>query len=87
MPNPSRREKRPRPRPARVRFFELYRAPRVRSASGPRPLPFSPGVCCRSVIFGGSAISRWQLSILWICVVKRETVAFQRSKSNVHATA
>eukprot|EP00661_Eupelagonemidae_sp_cell13_P022565 gene22565-biopygen2747 len=30
------------PRPVRVRFFKVYRAPRVRSASGPRPLPFSP---------------------------------------------
>eukprot|EP00661_Eupelagonemidae_sp_cell13_P012482 gene12482-biopygen19956 len=29
------------PRPVRVRFFKFYRAPRVRSASGPRPLPFS----------------------------------------------
>eukprot|EP00661_Eupelagonemidae_sp_cell13_P024957 gene24957-biopygen20939 len=37
------RDKRPRPRPVRVRFFKFYRAPRVRSASGPRPLPFSPG--------------------------------------------
>eukprot|EP00661_Eupelagonemidae_sp_cell13_P015442 gene15442-biopygen9712 len=37
------REKRPRPRPVRVHFFKFYRAPRVRSASGPRPLPFSPG--------------------------------------------
>eukprot|EP00661_Eupelagonemidae_sp_cell13_P016913 gene16913-biopygen2282 len=35
-------EKRPRPRPARVRFFEFCRAPRVRSASGLRPLPFLP---------------------------------------------
>eukprot|EP00661_Eupelagonemidae_sp_cell13_P018836 gene18836-biopygen23448 len=32
------------PRPVRVRFFKLYRAPRVRSASGPRPLPLSPGL-------------------------------------------
>eukprot|EP00661_Eupelagonemidae_sp_cell13_P017060 gene17060-biopygen6813 len=31
------------PRPVRVRSFEFYRAPRVRSASGPRPLPFPPG--------------------------------------------
>eukprot|EP00661_Eupelagonemidae_sp_cell13_P013558 gene13558-biopygen12560 len=30
------------PRPVRVRFLKLYRAPRVRSASGPRPLPFFP---------------------------------------------
>eukprot|EP00661_Eupelagonemidae_sp_cell13_P023364 gene23364-biopygen11829 len=35
-------EKRPRPRPVRVRFFDSYRAARVRSASGPRPLPFPP---------------------------------------------
>eukprot|EP00661_Eupelagonemidae_sp_cell13_P010147 gene10147-biopygen21293 len=31
------------PRPVRVRFFKFYRAPRVWSASGPHPLPFSPG--------------------------------------------
>eukprot|EP00661_Eupelagonemidae_sp_cell13_P015555 gene15555-biopygen23199 len=37
------REKRPRPRPVRVRFFKFYHVPRVRSASGPRPLPFLPG--------------------------------------------
>eukprot|EP00661_Eupelagonemidae_sp_cell13_P010673 gene10673-biopygen6299 len=30
------------PRPVRVRFFEFDRAARVRSASGPRPLPFLP---------------------------------------------
>eukprot|EP00661_Eupelagonemidae_sp_cell13_P019276 gene19276-biopygen8452 len=35
------------PRPVRVRFFKFYRVPRVRSASGPRPLPFSPGVAVR----------------------------------------
>eukprot|EP00661_Eupelagonemidae_sp_cell13_P008481 gene8481-biopygen12140 len=31
------------PRPVRVRFFKYYRAVRVLSASGPRPLPFLPG--------------------------------------------
>eukprot|EP00661_Eupelagonemidae_sp_cell13_P008886 gene8886-biopygen21183 len=31
------------PRPVRVRFFKFYRASRVRSASGPRSLPFLPG--------------------------------------------
>eukprot|EP00661_Eupelagonemidae_sp_cell13_P022291 gene22291-biopygen22232 len=41
-PTPSPWEKRPRPRPVRVRFFGLYRAVRVRSVSGPRPLPFLP---------------------------------------------
>eukprot|EP00661_Eupelagonemidae_sp_cell13_P015755 gene15755-biopygen11251 len=30
------------PRPVRVRSFESHRAARVRSASGPRPLPFLP---------------------------------------------
>eukprot|EP00661_Eupelagonemidae_sp_cell13_P013424 gene13424-biopygen490 len=31
------------PRPVRIRFFTCYSAPRVRSAHGPRPLPFIPG--------------------------------------------
>eukprot|EP00661_Eupelagonemidae_sp_cell13_P024430 gene24430-biopygen13445 len=31
------------PCPVRVRSFKCYRAPRVRSASGPRPLLFFPG--------------------------------------------
>eukprot|EP00661_Eupelagonemidae_sp_cell13_P019480 gene19480-biopygen6987 len=36
------REKRPRPRLVRVRFFKCYDAPRVRPASCPRPLQFLP---------------------------------------------
>eukprot|EP00661_Eupelagonemidae_sp_cell13_P024691 gene24691-biopygen19443 len=36
------------PRPVRVRFFKFYRAPCVRSASGPCPLPFSPGGLVRA---------------------------------------
>eukprot|EP00661_Eupelagonemidae_sp_cell13_P019273 gene19273-biopygen23476 len=51
------REKRPRPRPVRVRSFKFYLAPRVRSAFGPRPLPFfpaeSPGTCFRRLWPGG----------------------------------
>eukprot|EP00661_Eupelagonemidae_sp_cell13_P006930 gene6930-biopygen23963 len=41
-PQKARREKRPRPRPVRVRFFKFYRAPRVRPASGPRPAAVFP---------------------------------------------
>eukprot|EP00661_Eupelagonemidae_sp_cell13_P015903 gene15903-biopygen2200 len=41
------REKRPCPRPVRVRSasvsLDSIVRPRVRSASGPRPLPFLPG--------------------------------------------
>eukprot|EP00661_Eupelagonemidae_sp_cell13_P003079 gene3080-biopygen14229 len=37
------------PRPVRVRFFKFYRAPRVRSASGPRPLPFPPARVARNL--------------------------------------
>eukprot|EP00661_Eupelagonemidae_sp_cell13_P016713 gene16713-biopygen20310 len=36
-------EKRLCPRPVRVRFFKFHRAPRVRSASDLRTLPFLPG--------------------------------------------
>eukprot|EP00661_Eupelagonemidae_sp_cell13_P023879 gene23879-biopygen17870 len=59
-------EKQLRPRPVRVRSFECYRAPRVRFASGPRPLPFFPGRGQRrfqdhenAFIFGGKQ-KRWQ---------------------------
>eukprot|EP00661_Eupelagonemidae_sp_cell13_P023640 gene23640-biopygen22327 len=47
-----RREKRLRPRPVRVRFFELYRAPRVRSASGPVQKCLKMPLC-------GSIRARW----------------------------
>eukprot|EP00661_Eupelagonemidae_sp_cell13_P008892 gene8892-biopygen7655 len=40
---PAHWEERLCPRPVRVRFFDFYRAPCVRPASGPRPLPFLPG--------------------------------------------
>eukprot|EP00661_Eupelagonemidae_sp_cell13_P018895 gene18895-biopygen11495 len=41
-PNRGHRDKRLCPRPVRVRFFGIYCALRVRSASSPCPLPFSP---------------------------------------------
>eukprot|EP00661_Eupelagonemidae_sp_cell13_P010716 gene10716-biopygen16808 len=51
--NCQRSEKRPRTRPGRVHFFKIYRAGRVRDASGARPRPFLPVLAASCVEIPG----------------------------------